>query len=909
MNFGKHARKRKLQQIDSKTLRVTNLVSSTFFKLAVFAVILLAVVGVAGGFGTLNAIVDGSPSIDHLLEEIVPEGYTTIIYDLQGNEVQRLHDADANRIYVEYDQIPAYVGWSFVAIEDERFWDHNGVDFEGVMRAMVTNIIDQRFTNPEGASTITQQIIKNNVLSNDVTLERKVQEMYLATELEKYKTKEEILELYMNTAACGRGTNGVQTASKLYFNKDVQDITLAEAAVLASITNKPTKYDPVANPENNRVRAVRILDKLLEQGYINEGEYEEAYNEDVYGTIKINAKSIQESSDYSYFVDETITRVIEDLVIQKGLTEGQASNLLYRGGLRIYITQDAKMQGAMDDAFMNEDNFPPQDEDFAVKFEYTLTIQKPDMEENLYFADQFESQEAVDEFIQSIKDEYGITEQDIEDNLAYEKALFIPQPQAAMVILDYHNGHVKALTGGRGEKKGNRMLNRATGAFRQPGSTFKLLAAYLPAIDTFGYTLATTFDDAPFDIDMPNGSTYSPGNWYKGYKGLSTVREGIVWSMNILAVKTIFDIGMDVPFDYLLDLGFTTIYESKVIDGQVFTDKTYTLPLGGLTEGVSSLELTGAYGAIANEGVYVEPIFYTRILDHDGNILLENEPTTRQVMKDTTAYLLTDAMMEVVTGGTGTTARFDDVDIPVAGKTGTTSDTKDLWFAGYTPYYASAIWMGYDEQQKMKYVRSYHKYIWGDVMEAVHTDLPYKDFNVPEGLTRASICTESGLLAIPDVCEADPRGSTVRSEYFTTATVPKDSCDVHKEVLMCTESELFATEYCPEETVERRIMIQRKEPLDPAKLDEETLASIQDYIYEIPFSMLGEYCNIHGPHTVQPEPGVDLDGDGIIDEPIDNPTDGTDGDTDSPDTSESYDEPSTDDNEDGGSVDVDPETP
>lgn len=905
MNFGKHARKRKLQQIDSKTIRITNLISSTFLKLTVFAVIILAVIGVAGGFGTLNAIIDASASIDNLLEEIVPEGYTTIIYDLQGNEVQRLHGADANRIYVEYDQIPEYVGWSFVAIEDERFWEHKGVDFEGVMRAMVTNIVEKRFENPEGASTITQQVIKNNVLTDDVTIERKVQEMYLATELEKYKTKEEILELYMNTAACGRGTNGVQTASKLYFNKDVMDISLAEAAVLASITNKPTKYDPVANPENNRVRAVRILDKLLEQGYINEEEYEVAYNEDVYSAIKINTTSILENSDYSYFVDETVTRIVEDLVIQKGLTESQANNLLYRGGLSIYITQDADMQQAMDDVFLNEENFPPQDEDYAIKLMYSLTIQKTDMDENLYFEEQFDTQEATDEFIQSIKDEYELTDQDFEDSLAFETIRYIPQPQAAMVILDYHNGHVKALTGGRGEKKGNKIYNRATSAYRQPGSTFKILAAYLPALDTFGYSLATVFDDAPFDIDMPNGSTYSPGNWYSGYKGLSTLREGIVWSMNILAVKTIFNIGIDVPFDYLLDLGFTSIYDSIVIDGQVFTDKTYTLPLGGLTKGVSPLELTAAYGAVANDGIYVEPIFYTHILDHDGNIFMDNEPITRQVMKETTSFLLTDAMVEVVRSGTGTAARFKEVNMPIAGKTGTTSATKDLWFAGYTPYYASAVWMGYDDPQKMKYVKSYHKYIWRDVMEAVHVDLPYKEFNVPSGITSAAICTESGLLAIPDVCEADPRGSTVRYEYFTSDTVPTETCDVHKEVLICTESGLFATEYCPEETVERQIMIQRKEPLDPAKIDEATLASIQDYQYEIPFSMLGEYCNIHGPNTVTPEQGIDLDGDGIMDTPIDS----TDPDT-TPidDGSQPTTEP-TDDTTDGNNIEVGPSNP
>jgi len=852
MNFGKYARKKKLERINSTSIKLTNFLSSTLFKLIVFAVVLLGVIGVAGGLGTLKAVIDASPSIDNLLEEIEPEGYTTFIYDLQGEQVQELHGADANRVYVEYDQIPEYLGYSFVAIEDERFWDHNGMDLEGVFRAIFTNIKDQRFTNPEGASTITQQIIKNNVLSTDVNLERKVQEMYLAIQLEKHLNKESILELYMNTAACGRGTNGVQTASQLYFNKDVWDITLAEAAVLASITNKPGKFDPVTNPENNRERAVRILNKLLEQGYITDEEFKTAYSEDVYSSIQIISQSISESSSYSYFVDETIDRVAEDLTIQKGFTDSQAFNLIYRGGLSIYITQDLKIQKAMDDVFTNEESFPPVNEDYAMKLKYSLTITKDDIKENLYFEDQYDTLEEANAFISSVKAEYGLTNEDFDNKNAIEQTVYIPQPQAAMVLMDFHNGHVKALVGGRGEKKGNQVFNRSTQAMRQPGSTFKILAAYLPAIDTRGYTLATVLDDVPFDIVQPNGQTYSPGNWYSGYRGLSTVREGIVNSMNILAVRTIFDITPDLGFDYLIDLGFTTLHESVVIGGEVYTDKTLTLPLGGLTDGVTPLELTAAYGAVANGGVYIEPIFYTTVIDHDGNILLDKKPITRPVMKETTSFLLTDAMVDVIEYGTGTSARFKDVKMKLAGKTGTTSATKDLWFAGYSPYYVASVWIGYDDPQRMAYVRSYHKFIWRDIMEAAHEDLPYKDFVMPDGITSAAICKESGKLAVTGLCSADPRGSTIKNEYFAVGTVPTETCDVHKEVLICTASGLFANEYCPEGTTERRVMIQRVEPLISESSTTRFLGSIADYKYEIPYSMVGEYCNIHGPQTLIP---------------------------------------------------------
>lgn len=851
MNFGKFARKKKIKNIDSTTSKLTNLISSTLFKLIVFVVILAGVIGFSAGIGTFKAIIDASPGIDSLLMNVQPEGYTSFIYDLKGNVVQELHGADANRVYVEYDQIPKFLGYSFIAIEDERFWKHNGIDLEGFMRAIFVNLKTMSFS--EGASTITQQIIKNNVLTTDVTIERKIQEMYLAVQLEKYQSKEKILELYMNTAACGRGTNGVQTASRLYFNKDVWDITLAEAAVLASITNKPGRYDPITNPENNRSRAIRILDKLLEQKYITQEEHDAAYAEDVYSEIQINSQTIAESSDYSYFVDEAITRVANDLAIEKGFTETQAYNLIYRGGLSIYITQDLAIQTAMDAVYANEENFPPQDEDYGMKLLYSLSINKGEQVENYYHEEQFKNREEADAFIQAKKEEYGLTQEDFDAKFAIEKPLYIPQPQSAMVLIDFHNGYVKALTGGRGAKEGNKTFNRATQAKRQPGSTFKILAAYLPALDTQGYTLATVIDDAPTEIQLPNGTGYSPGNWYKGYKGLSTVREGIINSMNILAVKTTFDIGTDIAFDYLLNIGFTTLHESKIINGQVFTDKTLTLPLGGLTDGVTALELTAAYGAIANGGIYNEPIFYTKVIDHDGNILMTRKPETRAVMKETTAFLLTSAMADVVKVGTGTSAQFKDVTMALAGKTGTTTATKDLWFSGYSPYYVASVWMGYDDPQKMAYVKNYHKWIWRDVMEAAHTDLPYKDFTMPAGITTASICTESGKLAVPGLCTDDPRGSTVRTEYFATGTVPTETCDVHKEVLICNTSQLFATEYCPDSTVERRVMTQRLLPLIPDANNPSSLSSIADYIYEIPYSMVGEYCNIHGPESLTPE--------------------------------------------------------
>lgn len=837
MNFEKKATKKKQENIRSAPKKKTKKVGITFIKVFAFSILLIGIIGVATGLGIAKAIIDSAPPLN--LEQVVPKGYATIIYDQTGNEIQQLHGEDANRIYVQLDQIPKHLQDAIVAIEDERFWQHNGIDIQGIFRAIYKNIQSGDLTG-SGASTLTQQVIKNNVLSTEKKFERKIQEQYLAVQLEKEIDKKEILELYLNTSPFGRGTLGVQTAANTYFNKDVSELTIAESAVIATITQRPTYYDPVINPENNRTRQTIVLQKMLEQGYITQGEYDTALAEDVYGHIQIINQTIEEQSDYSYFVDEVIREVSEDLKVQKGYTETEAFNLIYRGGLSIYVTQDLEMQEIIDDVFINEINFPPKEQMYAVRLMYTLSVQTANGPEHHYEEAEFDSTEEADAHIESLKAEW--VKQG--DEILAEKSLYIPQPQAAMVVMDYHNGHVKALAGGRGEKIGNQTFNRATQAKRQPGSTFKVLAAYLPAIDTMGYTVATVIDDVPFKVSTGGGS-YSPKNWYKGYRGLSTVRIAIRDSMNILAVKTLYDIGPQTGYDYLLNLGFTTLVDSEVVDGKTFTDKTLALALGGITHGVTPLELNAAYGAIANNGVYVEPVFYTKVLNHDGALLLEKVPVTRTVMKETTAYLLTSTMKDVITSGTGTLANFHSM--PIAGKTGTTQDDVDLLLSAYTPYYVGTVWMGYDQPKRMRYDRSYHALIWKDIMQRIHEDLPHKDFERPSGITSASICTESGKLAVPGLCDRDPRGSTIKTEFFAAGTVPTESCDVHVKATICEDSELFATEYCPEDSKKEKIYIVRPEPLNPEEWDPTTGPEIADYQYELPESMIGEYCNIHGP--------------------------------------------------------------
>lgn len=843
MNYSKDSNTKKQEELNSKSNKVKKTISTTFIKILVFVILLGVIIGVGAGLGVVKAIIDGVPEIN--FNDIAPEGYTTFIYDQNGNEIAQLHGEDANRIYVEIDQIPSYLQDAFIAVEDERFWDHNGIDLKGIIRAVFVNLKEGSLS--EGASTITQQVIKNNVLTTVKTFERKIQEQYLALQLEKELDKEEILENYLNTVALGRGTNGVQVASHRYFNKDVWDLTIAESAVLAGITQRPTFYDPISNPDNNKAKQLIILDKMLEQGKITQEEYDKATNEDVYSHIQTVSQEYDSSSNYSYFVDEVITRVKDDLVIQKGYTESQAYNLIYRGGLSIYVTQDTEMQEIVDEAYTNEDNFPPKTgygADYAIKLMYTLSVQKSEGVKHYYKEQEFDTKELALAYIENYKKEV-VAEG---DKILAESPIFVPQPQSSMVIMDYHTGYVKAIAGGRGEKIGNQVLNRATQSERSPGSTFKILAAYLPAIDTAGYTLGTVIDDVPFSIMQPGRSKpYAPKNWYDSksyaynYYGLSTVREGIEDSMNILAIKTIYDIGTQTAYEYLMKLGFTSLEDSE--------KNNYSLALGGLTNGVSMLELTAAYGAVANKGVYTEPLFYTKVLDHDGSLLLDkSQPVTRTVMKETTAYLLTSAMESVVRTGTGTQVRFKNASMPIAGKTGTSQEKKDLVFAGYTPYYVAALWEGYDKPKEQVYARSYHKYLWRDIMEKIHEDLPRKEFERPSGIVSVEICTESGKLAIPDLCEndADPT-SSVRTEYYVRGTEPTEYCDVHIKSTICTETGLFATEYCPEDTKQEKIFIVRPEPLVPENWNPNNPPRIRDRQFELPANMVGEYCNIHGP--------------------------------------------------------------
>ncbi len=805
MNYGKKGTSKKKKLVNSKSRQFGKKAGVIFFKAFLVCMMAVVVVGLCSGVGIIKGVVDNAPDITS--DSVIPRGYKSVVLDSQGTKTADLIAEGSNRIWVSIDQIPLDVQHAFVAVEDARFYEHNGIDIKGIVRAGVKGITNG-FKFREGASTITQQLLKNSVfdfMSEDgfaEKVERKLQEQYLALKLEQdIMTKDEILEAYLNTINLGQNTLGIQAAANRYFGKDVSQLTISEAAVIAGITKNPVYNNPISYPETNRERQEIVLNDMLDQGYIDQSQYEEALADDVYSRIKNVDEVTQKQNVYSYYVDATVKEVLDDLQEYKGYTYQQAYNALYYGGLTIESAQDPDIQAIMDEEMQNEENYPSN---VRIGLEYALTVVKPDGEQINYskehmikyfkettqnpnFSLLFDSEETAQTYIDGFKE--SVVEP---GDTVYENMDFTIQPQASMVIMEQSSGLVKGVVGGRGAKEKSLTLNRATDAIRQPGSCFKIVSTYAPALDTAGLTLATTQFDAPY--------TYLDGtkihNWDgEVYEGWTSLRRGIEHSMNIVAVKTITDITPDLGYSYLLNFGFTTLV-GEGADGK--TDIVQSTALGGITNGVTNLELTAAYAAIANNGVYVEPIFYTRVLDHDGNVLIEKEPQTRTVLKDTTAWLLTSAMKDVVTQGTGTAARFPGMTI--AGKTGTTTKNNDIWFVGYTPYYTGGIWAGIDNNDKLqKNETNFHRILWKNVMSRVHEGLENKDFDMPADITSATVCSQSGALPIPGICDG-----CRKTEYFATGTVPTEYCDVHVVGTACIESNQLATDMCP--GVEARII-------------------------------------------------------------------------------------------------------
>lgn len=852
MNYGKAALKRRARQIDAKPVKLRKKCGVIILKILMVTILVGVCAGTSTLIGAVKGILSSAPKVSEM--DVIPTGYSTTVLADDGSEIAKLVAAGANRQYVTLDEIPADLQHAVVAIEDSRFYQHNGIDPKGIARALVTDLKSMDFS--QGASTITQQLVKNNVLAEqwanehdgkisklermERQVQRKIQEMYIAVELEKkVGDKNWILENYLNSVNLGSNTLGVQAASQRYFGKDVSELTLSECAVIAGITKNPAGYNPILHPKANASRRKAVLEAMKEQKYISQEQYDEALKDDVYDRISEH-NDIVAASMNTYFVDAVIDDVADDLMNEKGYSESEAYKAIYQGGLTIHSTQNLAIQKICDEETENPGNyavgtkysfflsFQVKKKDGTVKnyTNQTMLSYYKEKKKNQNYSINFSSKEACEAAIKQYeKDVCGKGDKLVKDS---EYIFYTQQPQVAMTIMDQKTGEVQAIVGGRGEKAGNRTWNRATKTCRQPGSTFKIIACYAPALDAGGKTLASVQDDAPFTVGK---KTYN--NYDFKYKGFTNLRTAITYSMNIVTVKTLQDIGVDLGYEYAKEFGFTTLDDR---------DRNLGLSLGGLTKGVTNVELTAAYAAIANQGKYIEPSFYTQVLDHDGNVILDNTKTKdrHQVIRKDTAWLLTDAMKDVMTTGTGKRAYFG-TKMAQAGKSGTTTGNRDALFAGFTPYYTCVVWGGFDDNSKQSST-SYPKNLWKSVMGRIHAEIKPRDFAKPKGITQKTVCKKSGLLPLENTCDQDPRGSQVYSEYFASGTAPTESCDHHVLLSVCKESGKPAGEFCPKEQVEKKVYLVDAQQGSP------------DYQYCAAKELLEGSCDLHTEKTVTENP-------------------------------------------------------
>ena len=794
MDYSKHGINKKKRQIRSSVPKAEKKLNFTIFRVVIIAILFIAVIGVSAGIGGIKGVIDSAPEIN--IEDVAPKAFKSYMYNQDGSTAVELVETGSNRIEVEIDEMSEHLQNAFIALEDERFRDHNGIDMKGILRAFVVGVKNGNFS--EGASTITQQLLKNNVFSGGnegnflLKLKRKFQEQYLALQLEKEMDKDSILAAYLNTVFLGQNCYGVEAASRFYFNKHASELNIAESAVMASIVQNPSEFDPYLYPEKNQKRRKEALRKMKEQGYISEEEYNEALDESVYDSIKTNVENhkAENNKQYTYYQDAAISRLIDDLIEYYDYTDNpettdvneayqQAKHKLYSGGFKIYLAQDTQIQKICDDAYADESNF--QTTDWLLDWAMTVTTTVDGKTEQTNYSVQMlenwlkQQRGSYSRLYKSMskEDAKAMAEEDIaqykaslnipSDAKIDERTDFTVQMQSAFVLIDQHTGYVKAIVGGRGEKKESMSFNRATDMTRQPGSTFKILSTYAPALDEKGDTLASTKVDKVYtgygghqvnNVDMVCTN------------GPITFRRAIEQSKNTIATWVMDeDVTPEFAYNFLIDrFGFTTL---------VPEDKVISMAIGGLTNGVTPLEMTNAFAAIANKGIYTEPVFYTKVVDHDGNVIINNEVSeTHQAVKESTAYLLTSAMQDVVTGAYGTARQTALSNMPVAGKTGSTEYRRDHWFIGYTPYYTAGIWFGFDDNTPIR-DRTWDYYgqqrLWKKIMEQVHANLERKEFEVPSTVQKSYVCAKSGKLATN-------RCASRTYEYIATDNMP-EYCD------------------------------------------------------------------------------------------------------------------------------------
>ncbi|MGI6227390.1 MAG: PBP1A family penicillin-binding protein [Peptococcales bacterium] len=730
------------------------------YRISILVVLLFVFIIGGAGIGFVAGAMKNMPDIEN--DNIWKFDITSNVYDKDDNKVDQLHGAE-NRIPVKLDQISPHFKDALLAIEDQRFERHKGIDLYRIAGAFVSNIKSGRIV--AGGSTITQQLVGLSMLDRtEKSYKRKIQEAVIAIKVENDLSKNEILELYMNRSYFGHSAYGIEAAAQTYFGKSAKDLNIQESAMLAGVIQNPYRHSPILHPEAAKTRRAIVLNAMVDFGKLTEEEAEKLKATPITITEKtLNKKEYK----YQSFIDYVVEQAIDKLDLRDGDTRK-----LYTEGYKIYTTLDQNVQSKMEEIYANPKKFPTSS----------------------------------------------------------QKDLII---QSAMTVLDPHTGEIKGLMGGRNQA-GKRNFNRATQALRQPGSVFKPIVVYAPALEK-GYSPATVLDDYPEAYQTGSG-VWAPKNYNNRYRGLVSMRTGVQWSINTVAVKMLKQIGVSEGFRFAENLGITSLIPSGKQN-----DMGLALALGGLTKGVTPLELTAAYGTFANKGVYVEPFVIRKIEDANGNVIWEHKTKKRVVMSEETAYLMTNMLETVVQSGTGTKARL--ANRAVAGKTGTTTDNKDAWFVGYTPELVSVVWLGYDEPRQMSNVIGGGNDagpIWKEVMETAHKDLPGSQFQRPANIINLSVDAKSGLLP----SELTPQ-EFITNEIFNKNFVPNEESSVWVKAQVDPETGQLYTPNCPAPPV-TGVFLKRPQPWSIEGLPDQFRNVVpEDANLELPT----QYCTLHGSST------------------------------------------------------------
>lgn len=746
MNFSENATKEKKHTVYSNRKKFVNHLRLDVFFINIFIVLGFVVVACFCLVGMIKGIFDSAPSIQEA--QMLSSEYVTMVYDKDGNVLQKLDGSGSRQTYVFTDQISEAVKDAFVAAQDPHFYEHHGIDIRGVFSSLYAETTGVEYNKKN--STVTQELLRNQLFKNQnttsvfVRLSQYIQEKYMAIKMETEVGKEKILEYYLNTISFGENILGIQEAALYYFNKNASELSNSEAAVLAALAKEPRLYEPVKQQAANAGQRGFVLENMLNMGCISEEEYEVALGDDVYmELLGVREKSRGKSEAESYYVDAVISQVIDDLKERMGYSQTRAYQAVYNGGLKIYTCQDKEMQ------------------------------------------------EICDKQMATVSDH-----------------------QVSVVLLDQWTGRVKALAGGGSEGEVQIDRNRAVDYVREPGQVLSMLSTWLPALDTAGMTLGSVEDDSSYEY-MEGGQLQKEKRSF-GYRGLVTMRKSILDSIRIPAIKTLEQIDVQTGYDYLRNLGISTLIDKKEdADGTVQTDIDLSMATGKLIQGVSNIELTAAYATIANGGKYRKPIFYSRVIDRDGKILLERESEERTVIKESTCWLLTSVMREMISAGAAKKAEPDNKDISAAGIVGMSSTKSDYWFEGYTPYYTAGIWTGTDDLSVMKQSSSSLK-IWKNIMDQIHQTkhLEAASFLVPSDIVECRICDKCGKRAVAGLCQEAMGGNSSKKEYFVRGSEPDKSCDCHVKYFICKDSGMPAREACPKKRVVSRVFLLKEETQD-----------------------------------------------------------------------------------------------